>query len=131
MRIKNAFINEQTIGSLGQLLSTEINSNHVMSVTRMAKSFDLLFREKMIAQREITDRYTEKDKTGVPVVAVDEQGNEIPNAVRITDTEKFNEDMGQLFNTDVELDWEPVKFEELGIEKIRPDQFIMLEFLFI
>lgn len=131
MTIKNAIVNEETVRALDTIFRMDINSAYVMKISRMVKSFSKLFQERLDAQRAITIKYTDVDKDGNPIVVTDEQGNIVPNAVRLTDPDKFNQEMNELMGADVNLDWEQIPFEELGIDKVKTIDFMNLEFLFL
>jgi protocatechuate 3,4-dioxygenase beta subunit len=96
MVIKNSELNSESIQELNNLIDMDINAASAFKLMRIIKELSSLVDDKLKLEKKIFDKYVEKDAEGKPVLAKDEAGEEIPNAVRITDMEAFNNEMLKL-----------------------------------
>ena len=130
MIIKNSQLDKNTIESLNLLVELNVPSRIAFQLMRIIKEISSLVEDKLKIEKKILDKYIEKDQNGNPMPAVDDQGNVIPNAAKITDIEKFNEEMEDLNSIETELPFDKINFEDLGLNTIRVKDLIRIEFLF-
>jgi predicted mannosyl-3-phosphoglycerate phosphatase (HAD superfamily) len=84
----------------------------------------------MSTEKRILDKWTIKGEDGNPSPALDESGSVIPGAVNIKDPEAFTKEMSDLLDTNNEIQYEKIKFEDLGLKTAKVKDLIKLEFLF-
>ena len=97
---------------------------------RIVKEISSLVDDKILLEKKIVERYTEKDSDGNPVFAKDNNGNVIPNSLKIKDVNKFNEEIDDLNSVENNIPYEKVNFEDLKLDTVRVKDLIKLEFLF-
>jgi hypothetical protein len=130
MVIKNSELNSESIQELNNLIDMDINAASAFKLMRIIKELSSLVDDKLKLEKKIFDKYVEKDAEGKPVLAKDEAGEEIPNAVRITDMEAFNNEMLELMEVTNEVSYDKIKFEDLKLETAKVKDLLKIDFLF-
>jgi hypothetical protein len=128
--VKNSQLNDETIASLNEMIELDINAVAAFRLTRVIKEISSIVEDKMSTEKRILDKWTVKDDDGKPSPALDENGNVIPGAVNIKDPESFTKEMSELLDTDNEIQYDKIKFEDLGLKTAKVKDLIKLEFLF-
>jgi len=128
--VKNSQLNDETIASLNEMIELDINAVAAFRLTRVIKEISSIVEDKMSTEKRILDKWTVKDDEGKPSPALDENGNVIPGAVNIKDPESFTKEMSELLDTDNEIQYDKIKFEDLGLKTAKVKDLIKLEFLF-
>jgi hypothetical protein len=130
MIIKNSQLDKNTIESLNILVDLNVPSKIAFKLIRIIKEISSLVEDKLKIEKKILDKYISKDENGNPLPAMDDRGNIIPNAAKITDLDKFNEEMDELNSIETELPFEKINFDDLGLTTVRVRDLIRIEFLF-
>jgi len=131
IKIKNSILNQDTIESLNNLLDLDIKATEAFKLMRILKELSSIIEDKTKLEKKIFDKYVEKDDEGNPVKAIDENGNEIPNAVKITDSASFNKEMEDLYSYENEISYELLNFEDLNLKSnLKIKDLIKIDFLF-
>ena len=128
--IKNSQLDAQTIEALNILVESNIPAKVAFQLMRIVKEVSSLVEDKAKLEKKIIDKYVAKDSEGNAVPAVDENGKNLPNAVKITDLGKFTEEIQELNSIETEIPFEKINFEDLNLETSRVKDLIKLEFLF-
>ncbi len=81
-------------------------------------------------EKKIFDKYVAKDENGNPIPAKNEIGEVIEGAVNITEPELFTKEMSELMNVEVDLNYEKINFDDLGLKTAKVKDLMKLEFLF-
>lgn len=128
--VKNSELNKSTVDSLNILLELNLPAKSAFKLMRIVKEISSLVDDKMKLEGKLLDRHMERDEAGNPILAIDENGNTIPNAAKVRDIEKFNQEIEELNSIENEIPYDKIDFEELNLETIRVKDLIKLEFLF-
>lgn len=128
--IKNSQLNDETIGSLNSLIEMDINAGAAFRLTRIIKELSSIVEDKVKMEKRILDKWTDKDEAGNPIQAKDEAGNVIEGAVNIKDANAFTEEMSILMESENEISYDKIKFEDLNLQTAKVKDLIKIEFLF-
>lgn len=128
--IKNSQLNDETIGALNSLIEMDINAGAAFRLTRIIKELSSIVEDKVKMEKRILDKWTEKDEAGNIVQAKDEAGNVIEGAVNIKDPNAFTEEMSILMDSENEVLYDKLKFEDLNLQTAKVKDLIKIEFLF-
>ena len=131
MIIKNTDLNNDAIQELNNLIDLDINAGTAFRLMRIIKELSSLVEDKLKLEKKIYDKYVEKGEDGNPLMAKDDQGIDIPNAVKITNMEAFNIEMTELLKLTNEIPYEKIKFEDLKLETAKIKNLIKIDFLFV
>jgi hypothetical protein len=128
--IKNSQLNDETIGALNSLIEMDINAGAAFRLTRIIKELSSIVEDKVKMEKRILDKWTEKDESGNAIQAKDESGNVIEGAVNIINPNAFTEEMSTLMDTENEVSYDKIKFEDLNLQTAKVKDLIKIEFLF-
>jgi hypothetical protein len=128
--IKNSQLNQDTLSVLNKLMDMNINAKLAFKLMKIMKEISSLVDDKLKLEKKILDKYMEKDENGEAVLATDDNGEVIPGAVKVNDSESFNKAMYDLMNLENEVGYEKINFEELNLETIKVKELMQIEFLF-
>ncbi len=128
--IKNSLLNEETIKALNELIDMDINAGTAFRLTRIIKELSSIVEDKLKMEKKILDKWTEKDEDGKPTPVVDENKNVVEGAVNIKDPDAFTQEMSILMDTENEIPYDRVKFEDLQLKTAKIKDLIKIEFLF-
>lgn len=130
IKIKNSELNEQTILSLNKLIDSDINASCAFRLTRIIKEISSIIEDKVKMEQKILDKWVKRDESGNPVHAKNEKGEVLKDSVVLTDTNEFNKDMKMLMETENNLPFDKIKFDDLGLKTAKVSDIFKLEFLF-
>lgn len=128
--VKNSQLDKQTVEALNVLLELNLPAKIAFQLMRIVKEVSSLVDDKIKLEKKILDRYMERDENGNPIPATDDQGNIIPNAAKISNISKFNDELEDLNSIESELPFEKINFEDLQLQTVRVKDLMRLEFLF-
>lgn len=128
--IKNSQLNDETIGALNSLIEMDINAGAAFRLTRIIKELSSIVEDKVKMEKRILDKWTDKDESGNPIQAKDESGNIIQGAVNIKDANAFTQEMSILMDTENEVSYDKLKFDDLNLQTAKVKDLIKIEFLF-
>ena len=128
--VKNSQLDKQTLDAINVLLELNLPASIAFKLMRVVKEISSLVDDKILLEKKIVERFTEKDENGNPVSAKDEQGNVLPNTIKITDIKKFNEEVDELNVIENTIPYEKINFEDLKLETVKIKDLIKLDFLF-
>ena len=128
--IKNSQLNDEAIIALNSLIEMDINAGAAFKLTRIIKELSSIVEDKVKMEKRILDKWTEKDEEGNIVPAKDEEGNVIEGAVNIKDANAFTEEMSILLDSENEISYDKLKFDDLNLQTAKVKDIIKIEFLF-
>ena len=97
---------------------------------RIIKELSSILDDKIKMEKRILDKWTAKDESGNPTIAIDDAGNPIQGAVNISDSDAFSKEMNSLLEIENEIPYERIKFEDLNLQTAKVKDLIKLDFLF-
>lgn len=130
VKLLNAQLNNDTIEALNKLIDLDINASSAFKLTRVIKEISSIVEDKLALEKRILDKYVQRDEMGNPTPAKDNDGNLIEGAVNLNDPDQFTKEMSDLMNVEVTLNYDKIKFEDLGLKTAKIKDLIKLEFLF-
>jgi len=128
--VKNSQLNDDAIVSLNELIDMDINAVTAFRLSRIIKEISSIVEDKVKTEKKILDRWTMKDESGNILPAMDEEGNVIQGAVNIMDPDSFTREMSELMDTENQIQYDKIKFEDLELKTAKVKNLIKLEFLF-
>lgn len=128
--IKNSQINNDTIQALNHLIELDVNASVAFRLMRIIKELSSIVDDKLKMEKKILEKWVERDESGNPVPAKDENGNIVEGAVSIQNIEEFTNEMSQLMDVENEIPYEKINFEDLNLQTAKVKDLIKLEFLF-
>ena len=128
--IKNSQLNPDTLLVLNKLMDMEINAKLAFKLMKIMKEISSLVDDKLMLEKKLLDRYTEKSENGEPLQAIDENGQSIPDTIKLKDADSFNKAMYELMMVENEVGYEKVNFEEMNLTTIKVKDLMQIEFLF-
>jgi hypothetical protein len=129
-KVKNSQINNEALECLNSLIDEDINAVAAFKLTRIFKNISSIVEDRLSSEKKILDRWVQKDESGKPKLALDENGNEIPETVLITDIDSFSKEMSELLNVENEIPFEKLDFSELGLKTAKIKDLLKIDFLF-
>jgi len=130
IKVKNSQLNNDTIQALNTLIDMDINAGVAFKLTRIIKELSSIVDDKIKLEKRVLDKWVEKDENGSPIRPVDAEGKVVEGAVNITNVDSFTQEMSDLMNTENELPYEKIKFEDLNLTTAKVKDLMKLEFLF-
>jgi hypothetical protein len=128
--VKNSQLSNDVIQSLNFLLEQDINASVAFRLLRIIKSLSSVIEDKIELEKKLIEKWSQKDENGQIKRAEDESGNLIEDAVMLTDIDGFSKDMSDLLNTESEIPYDKIRFDELELKTVKLKDLIKIEFLF-
>lgn len=128
--VKNSQLNTDTLTVLNKLMDMEMNAKLAFRLMKIMQEISSLVDDKLRLEKKILDKHTERDENGEPVLAVDEDGNVIPNSIKVKDSDSFNKAMYELMMVENEVGYEKINFDDLNLNTIKVKELMQIEFLF-
>ena len=97
---------------------------------RIIKELSSIVDDKLKMEKKILEKWVQRDETGNPVPAKDDNGNFVDGAVSIMNVDEFTNEMSQLMDVENEIPYERINFEDLNLQTAKVKDLIKLEFLF-
>ncbi len=130
IKFKNSQITTESIKSLNMLMEQEVSALSAFKITRILREISPIIDSKVKAEEMIYKKWIIFDENGIPVQVKDENGEVIPNVVSLKDSDKFTKEMSELLNYQNEINIPKIRFEDLGLEKIKPIDILSIDFIF-
>lgn len=128
--VKNSQLSNDVIQSLNFLLEQDINASVAFRLLRIIKSLSSIIEDKIELEKKLIEKWSQKDENGQIIRAEDESGNLIEDAIMLTDVDGFSKDMSDLLNTENEIPFDKIRFDELELKTVKLKDLIKIEFLF-
>lgn len=130
VKILNANLNNDTVEALNKLIDLDINASSAFKLTRVIKEISSIVEDKLSTEKRILDKYVERDEMGNPTPVLDSDGKVIEGAINVKTPDDFTKEMSDLMNVEVTLNYEKIKFEDLGLKTAKIKDLLKLDFLF-
>lgn len=130
IKVKNSQLNNETIQAINNLIELDINASVAFRLTRVIKELSSIVDDKVKMEQKILDKWVEKDESGNPVQAKDKDGNILPDSVSLKDPQSFTNEMNALMETENEIPFERINFDDLNLKTAKVKDLMKLEFLF-
>lgn len=126
-------LNDGCISSLNLLIEMEINAKEAFKISRIIRELNPILEDKIKIERSIVSKYAKKDESGNIEHPMDEDNNPIESQIIISDTDAFNAEMTEFLNMEIEVSFDKINFEDLGITNgtLKPKDLSFIDFLFI
>jgi len=131
IKVKNSQLTNETIQAINNLIELDINASVAFRLTRVIKELSSIVDDKVKMEQKILDKWIDKDENGNPVQAKDENGNVIPDVVNLKDPESFTKEMNSLMETENEIPFDKINFDDLQLKTAKVKDLMKLDFLFI
>ena len=129
--VKNGFLGKETVDALNGLIVQKVPIKTSQVLIKVVRKVNLVLNEINMKRQEIMMRHIERDKEGNPVFALDNDGNVIPNRVKIVNESAFQQEINEYLNQEQEINVDKISVSELGDIKIEPIHLMSLEWLVI
>lgn len=130
IKFKNSQLNEDTIKAIDNLIEININASIAFRLTRIIKELYSIIEDKSKMEQRIIDKWVERDENGDPVPGKDKDGNILPDSVNLKDPQAYIQEMNTLMETENEIPFDKINFEDLNLKTAKVSDLIKLEFLF-
>lgn len=130
IKVKNSQLNTDAVESINSLIDMDINASAAFRLTRIIKEISSIVDDKVKMEQKILEKWVERDESNQPVLAKDESGNKIPGSVSLKDPQEFSKEMKALMETENEIPFEKIKFEDLNLKTAKVKDLMKLDFLF-
>ena len=130
IKIKNAQLNNDAVAALNNLIEIDIKAGAAFKLMRIIKEISTLVEDKLKMEQKILDKYLERGLDGQPLPVYDENNKQVEGAVKIKDINAFQDEMQSLLTSETSLNFEPIPFEDLGLETIKIKDLLKIDFIF-
>jgi disulfide oxidoreductase YuzD len=130
IKIKNAQLNNDAITALNNLIEMNIKAGVAFKLMRVIKEISSLVEDKLKMEQKILEKHIERDDLGNPFLVYDENNKIVEGAVKIKDVQSFQNEMESLLFSETELNFEPIPFEDLGLDTIKIKDLLKIDFIF-
>ncbi|CAG7579874.1 MAG: hypothetical protein SLAVMIC_00137 [uncultured marine phage] len=133
IKVKNVQLDSEAITILNEIVEMDISAVAAFRLMKIIKELDEIVKNRQQSELNLVKRYAVTDEDGNIKVPNDENGNPVQGTFEIAEenSEEFNTQINELLEYENELDFDPVKFEDLGMEKISVKKLMKLDFLFV
>ena len=130
IKVKNSQLNNDAVESINSLIDMDINASAAFRLTRIIKEISSIVDDKVKMEQKILEKWVERDESNQPVLVKDESGNKIPGSVSLKDPQEFSKEMKALMETENEIPFDKIKFEDLNLKTAKVKDLMKLDFLF-
>lgn len=130
IKVKNSQLNNDTIQAINKLIELDINASVAFKLTRIIKELSSIVDDKVKMEQKIIEKWVERDEEGNPTHAKDESGNLLPDSVNLKDTQAFTSEMSDLMETENEIPFDKINFDDLDLKTAKVKDIMKIEFLF-
>jgi myo-inositol-1-phosphate synthase len=130
IKLLNSQLNNETVEALNKLIDLDINASCAFKLTRVIREISSIVEDRISLEKKILEKYIEKDETGNPTKVLDSNGDVVEGAINVKEPDQFTKEMSELMNVEVSLNYDKIKFEELGLKTAKIKDLLKLEFLF-
>ena len=129
--VKNSQLDQETISIINEVVEMDVKALAAFRLMKIIKEIDEIVKSRQESELNLVRRYAEKEEDGSIKKPLDENGNPINGSFEISDEnkEEFNKQINELLEYENTLDFDPIKIDDLGLEKISVKKLIKLDFL--
>ena len=129
-KIKNSQLSNEALSAINKLLEADIDAVAAFKLTRIIKFISPIVEDKLTSEKKIYDRWAKKDDQGNFSLAKDDQGNDIPDTVVLSDIDSFTKEMSELYQVENDIPFDKIRFEDLKLQTAKVSDLIKIDFLF-
>lgn len=129
-KIKNSQLSNEALSAINKLLEADIDAVAAFKLTRIIKFISPIVEDKLTSEKKIYDRWAQKDDQGNFSLAKDDQGNDIPDTVVLSDIDSFTKEMSELYQVENDIPFDKIRFEDLKLQTAKVSDLIKIDFLF-
>jgi len=129
-KVKNSQLSVDVLKVMNVLIEKDIDAGIAFKLTRIIKMLSSIVEDKVKMEKKILDKWVERNEFGDPVLAKDENDNDVPDTVLITNIEEFTKDMSLLMNVENNIPYDKINFDELRLQTAKVSDLIRIDFLF-
>lgn len=130
IKIKNGQLTNEAISALNQLIEMDIKAGVAFKLMRIIKEISSLVEDKLSLEKKILEKWVERDFSGKPIPVYDEKNQLVEGAVKIKDMKLFTDEMENLLKAESTINFEPINFDDLGLETIKIKDLLKIDFIF-
>lgn len=130
IKVKNSQLNSEAIQAINNIVEMDINASVAFKLTRIIKELSSIVDDKVKMEQKIVDKWIERDDNGNPVPGKDKDGNLLPDSVNLKDPQAYMQEMNTLMETENEIPFDKINFEDLNLKTAKVRDLMKLEFLF-
>ena len=127
MKIQYKIVNDEVVNLLFELIQLEINTDYCKTISELYKSIYQMNEFRTKNEKIIINKWIEKDELGEVIYHKNDSDELMANFI---DYNAFNNEMNGFLENDLDINYEPLIFKDLGLEKYKPINLIKLGFLF-
>lgn len=129
--VKNRQLDQETISILNEIVEMDVKALAAFRLMKIIKEVDEIVKNRQESELNLVKRYAEKEEDGSIKTPLDENGKPVNGSFEISDEnkEEFNKQINELLEYENTLDFDPIKINDLGLEKISVKKLIKLDFL--
>lgn len=127
--INNGMVGKETVNALNVLISKKVPVKTAYKLVKVVRKVNEILLNVNAKKQEIVIKHIERDEKGNPVLEMDNEGNIIPDRVKIANDENYQKDMQNFFEQEHELDVNKININDLGEIDIEPIQLMFLMWL--
>ena len=130
IKIKNSQLNKEAIEILNGLLDKEINASCAFNLMKIIRTITPIIDDKIKLESKIMEKWVLRDEHGSVVKPTDAAGNIIEDAFKVKDIEMFNKEMFDFMDIEHTIEHNKIRFDDMGLDKVRAIDLLKVEFLF-
>jgi hypothetical protein len=130
IKVKNSQLDSETIQAINNLSEIDINASVAFKLVKIIKELSSIIDDKSKMEKKIFDKWVEKDENGNPVPGMDKDGNILPDSFNLKDPQSYIQEMNMLMETENEIPFEKINFEDLNLKTAKVKDLMKLDFLF-
>ncbi len=130
IKVRNSQLDTDTLEVINKIIEQKIKASAAFKLARIIKDLSSIVEEKMRQEKRILEKWAERDTENNILSPKDQDGNAIPNSVKIVDMYAFNQEMKDLMDVESDINHNKLVFEELGLELASTKDILKVDFLF-
>ena len=130
MTVKNKNLNPNTIEALNSLIEEDINATVAFKLMKIVKELSSIVEDKTKLEKKILEKWVKRDEEGEPIVGKDEDGKLIEGSVELKDPTEFTKEMKELSEVENHIEFDKIKFDDIGLKTAKVKTLMKIDFLF-
>ena len=102
--VKNASLGKETVDALNSIIVQKVPVKTSYKLIGIIRKVNSLLSEVSKRRQELVNKHIERDEKGNPVLAMDNEGNIVPDRANIADKDKYREELVEFLNQEQVLD---------------------------
>jgi len=130
IKVKNSELNQDTIESINAFISMEIDATCAFRISKIIKDLSPIVDSKTETETNLIKKWAIKDDDGNIVQGTDENGQVIEGSFKVSDPEGYRDEYSEFLGYVNELNHNPIKFDDLRLDKVSTQYLMKIGFLF-